>query len=170
MGGGSIPGFTPKEQLDTVAEGSGDAVMVASIAAPLPSVGKLKAVEKTVELLAKLRVAKGAVTGAEKAFIDPAKIANYVLNLSHPVGGHKAKVIESVLGLTVKDSAMLTSQLLRGVKQNTATLRQITQHGSQYQVVIPITGPKGVANMTTEWIVRTGESYPRLTSAYINTK
>lgn len=63
LGGGNIPGLTTQEQSEAVAEGSGEALMAATAIAPIPSLGKIKAVEKAVELIGKARlpgVAKSA--------------------------------------------------------------------------------------------------------------
>ncbi|NQZ12819.1 MAG: RHS repeat-associated core domain-containing protein, partial [Algicola sp.] len=156
--------------LDAYNEGVDTGFEVAMVVAPIPSIGKLKAVEKAMAGLAKLRVVKGAIAGAEKAFVDSRKITEYVLNLSHPKGGHKARVFNSILGITIENSSSLTSQLLKGVMKNSATLKGTTKYGTQYQVMIPVRGPKGIANVTTGWIVKVGENFPRLTSAYIDTK
>jgi hypothetical protein len=42
---------------------------------------------------------------AERAIIDPAKLTDYCLSATHPVGRHKAAVFRSALGLTAPDAA-----------------------------------------------------------------
>jgi len=44
---------------------------------------------------------------ADFAEVPIVKLRDYALNPDHPVGKHKAKVFESVLGLTAEDSAFL---------------------------------------------------------------
>lgn len=50
---------------------------------------------------------------AERAFIDFRKLAEYSLDLTHPVGFHKAIVFRSALGFTSRDASVLRDFLPR---------------------------------------------------------
>jgi hypothetical protein len=49
---------------------------------------------------------------ADLAFVDIAKLRDYCLSSSHPLGKHKAKVFASALGLTSDDAPLLQTTLL----------------------------------------------------------
>jgi hypothetical protein len=66
------------------------------------------------------------VPGAENAYVDPAKVRNYLLSIEHPVGHRKAVAVDAMLQ-----------------------------------------GPAGrSAHVVSVWIVRHGEEFPRLVTAY----
>jgi hypothetical protein len=49
---------------------------------------------------------------AERAYVDPRKVSNYLLSATHPVGRHKARYFWS-LGFNPDDLERLTAALLR---------------------------------------------------------
>ncbi len=67
------------------------------------------------------------------------KLEDYVLNPHHREGRHKARVFESILGITLANQAVLREAIL--------------------QAAAPL--------VLTAWIVRHGEDFPRLTTCYI---
>ena len=103
--------------------------------------------------------------GAAKAVIPPAKLAGYVLNPDHPVGGHKARVLASALGYTAANADELGVQLLAGLKGCKATSALLDTHGQRWEVDVPVTGPAGSGTVRTGWIVRPGDDAPQLVSA-----
>ena len=64
--GGGTPGMNNPAVQKAVQGGSGDALIGASVFAPVPSVGKLKAAEKLTEWLVKIRGGKGSTVAIEK--------------------------------------------------------------------------------------------------------
>ncbi|WP_425525298.1 DUF6883 domain-containing protein [Xanthomonas campestris] len=62
---------------------------------------------------------------------------------SHPVGGNKARVFESVLGFTKNNSDLLMSQIKDGVMSNTPISGKVDQYGVRFTVDIPVVGPRG---------------------------
>ena len=89
---------------------------------------------------------------AEKASIDPRKIANYVLDSKSERGRNKARVFEEALGITLEHKEELESQLLENIKKYPATEKGDKGFGQQYEVIMPISGPKGKAIVITGWI------------------
>jgi hypothetical protein len=49
-----------------------------------------------------------------RAVVEIEKLRDYCLSMSHPRGRHKAKVFESVLGITADDAEELRQALLSG--------------------------------------------------------
>lgn len=111
------------------------------------------------------RQVQSELPGAAKAFIPPAKLAGYVLNPDHPVGGHKARVLASALGYTAANADELGVQLLAGLKGCKATSALLDTHGQRWEVDVPVTGPAGSGTVRTGWIVRPGDDAPQLVSA-----
>ncbi|QPB72217.1 hypothetical protein D5125_16945 [Magnetovirga frankeli] len=106
----------------------------------------------------------------DKAIVPASKLTGYVLNRAHPVGRNKARVFESILGITAAKAGLLEDQIREGVKHASFESSRESDYGTTYTVPIPITGPKGTAIVTTAWIVREAGGAPQLVTAYIDTK
>src|SRR4051812_17968485 len=104
---------------------------------------------------------------AEHAIIDLAKLRDYCLSPTHPVGRHKAAVFRSALGLIAEDADYLAALIREGVRDRPATLGRSDEFGQRYQVDLPLTTQTGSAIVCTAWIVRTGEDVPRLVTCYV---
>jgi hypothetical protein len=96
----------------------------------------------------------------ENPGFDDRKLTEYALNPDHPVGGNKAKVIESVTGLTKSDAAAVKQQILDQVKQGDVIPGKVDEHGSRFAKDVTLTGPNGTIVVRTAWIVdaTTGET------------
>jgi hypothetical protein len=53
--------------------------------------------------------------------VDIAKLREYCLNPAYPRGRHKARVFASILGLTPTDAEFLPAEVLRAVREGSAT-------------------------------------------------
>jgi len=95
-----------------------------------------------------------AIPHASNAVIDPNKLTGYALNPAHPVGGNKARVFESALGITSANAGSLSQQILSGVRTQAARPGRTDQYGTRYSVDVPVVGPTGSGTVTTGWIVR----------------
>lgn len=73
-----------------------------------------------------------ALQNYEKAIIPDEKLRGYALNLNHPVGGHKARVIASVLGFTVENAEALHAAILDALPKFAATPRISDVHGDRF--------------------------------------
>ena len=79
------------------------------------------------------------------------KLARYLLNPSHPVGGAKAKWFEQALGFTQSNSSALAKQIVFDASKAVQT--GVTQYGTKFNQVIPITAANGkVIDVTIAWI------------------
>jgi len=103
---------------------------------------------------------------AEHAVIDPFKIRNYLLSTEHPIGRQKAAFF-ATLGYRRANWREFAQLMRKHVATEHAMLMGVTQFGTKYAVVDFVTGPnKRSATIISVWIVRAGETFPRLVTAY----
>ena len=96
------------------------------------------------------------------------KIEDYVLNPSHWEGRHKARVFESVLGITLTNQAVLREAILAAAaNSDDAEVVGDNGHGTVYLLRLPLTIGHRTAMILTAWIIRHGEDFPRLITCYI---
>ena len=97
-----------------------------------------------------------------------AKIEDYVLNPRHREGRHKARVFESVLGITLANGEVLRQAILSAAENSDdAEPLGNNGHGEVYILRFPVETPRGSATVLTVWIIRDGEDFPRLITCYI---
>lgn len=96
------------------------------------------------------------------------KLEDYVLNPRHRDGRHKARVFESVLGISLGNQGIL-QQAIRtaAAASDQADAKGDNGHGEVYALRFPMETARGRAIVLTAWIVRHGEDFPRLTTCYI---
>ena len=71
------------------------------------------------------------------------------------------------LGYSQSDWPRLETDILRIARFGTAFERNMTKFGRKYEVSGILRGPSGCeAKVTTIWIAKNGEDYPRLVTAY----
>jgi hypothetical protein len=96
------------------------------------------------------------------------KLEDYVLNPRHREGRHKARVFESVIGITLANSDVLRQTILSAAdNSDDAEPLGNNGHGEIYTLRVPLQTQKGTATVLTAWIVRDGEDFPRLITCYI---
>lgn len=104
--------------------------------------------------------------GVEQAVVEPAKIRDYLLSVSHPVGRFKSVVFLS-LGYSAEDWLKLSEDLLSLARSNVARPGQQSDYGQKYEVSGTLMGPNGrTASVTTVWLVPVGDSRPRFITAF----
>jgi hypothetical protein len=104
--------------------------------------------------------------GADRAFVDPRKVRDYLLNPAHRVGHSKARFF-GALGFTRAKWPALYQVLIDVAIQGEATPGELTPYGQKYEVHAMITGPEGRgAFVVTVWIVLADEDFPRLVTAF----
>ncbi|MGL6226914.1 MAG: DUF6883 domain-containing protein [Thermoguttaceae bacterium] len=105
---------------------------------------------------------------SREAVVSSEKINGYVLNFNHPVGKHKARAFEKILGYNQSNSESLVSQIQACVDKCSALPGKKDAYGQRYEVNIPIKGPNGsTAIVRTGWIIRTDSNQPELITVYI---
>ena len=105
----------------------------------------------------------------DSAIIDSAKLRDYLLSPSHPLGRFKARFFES-LGYSQTNADQLEADLRAHVAAGSTTLGSNSPYGQKYQVVGQLQGPSGrIATVVSIWIVRSEEAMPRFVTAYPGT-
>ena len=95
------------------------------------------------------------------------KLEDYVLNPDHREGRHKARVFESVLGITLANRDVLRQAILTAAaSSDQADTRGDNGHGEVYVLRFPLETERGRATVLTAWIIRHGEDFPRLITCY----
>jgi hypothetical protein len=103
----------------------------------------------------------------DRAIVDMAKLRDYCLNRSHPVGKHKARVFAAALGLSVADAPILRKHLLRAALTADASEGSVDAFGRRFWIESDIVhGPKR-AILRSAWMIRSGENVPRLITCYV---
>ena len=102
----------------------------------------------------------------EKAEIDPAKIRDYLLSPTHPVGRFKAPFF-AARGYTQKEWHVLQSDLREIIRQGQAVHAGRNDYGEKYTVLARLKTPSGVSHdIITVWIVLSGEDVQQFITAY----
>ena len=104
---------------------------------------------------------------AAAAFVDIKKLRSYSLDTQHHRGRHKARLFSSILGLTAADAEELKAILLSVAQTHEAIPQPPTDYGARYVIDFSLTRNQNQATIRSSWIIRTNETFPRLTSCYI---
>lgn len=107
------------------------------------------------------------VPNADRAIVDIRKITNYCLSHEHPRGKHKARVFQSVLGLTTVHAGEIRDVLLQKVKTVDCAVGVVDEYGTRYVVDFAYARFDKKAILRSTWIVKAGEDTPRLTSCFV---
>jgi hypothetical protein len=103
---------------------------------------------------------------AEGAVIPPAKIQDYLLSTSHPVGRFKAPFFAS-LGYTNANWRRLEEDLRDLAISGDAELGKDSPYGRKYEIRGTLRGPSGrSAGVLTVWIVLFGGDVPQFVTAF----
>jgi len=106
------------------------------------------------------------VPNADKAVIDQAKLVRYLLDVDHPDGGSKARLLVS-LGYSQSNWQQLEADLrsMHLGEDFVATSQSIW--GVRYEIVAPLIGPSGDAVLfRSVWQIDLGTDVPRLITMY----
>jgi hypothetical protein len=103
---------------------------------------------------------------AERAIIAPAKIRDYLLSTSHPVGRFKAPFFAS-LGYTSANWRRLEEDILALAVSGDAELGKASPYGQKYEIRGTLSGPSGrSAGVLTVWIILFGDDVPQFVTAF----
>jgi hypothetical protein len=92
------------------------------------------------------------------------KLARYLLNMEHPVGGSKAKWFKKALGFTKDNMDDLAKQIV--FDSNKAVQTGITEYGTKFNQTISINGANGkVIDVTFAWMKSVKDDIVRLVTA-----
>jgi hypothetical protein len=96
------------------------------------------------------------------------KVEDYSLNSRHRQGQHKARVFESVLGITPANADVLRTALRHAAANSEDAMHKGNNgYGDLYELRFSLVTPKARAMVLSAWIVRNGEDFPRLITCFI---
>ena len=104
---------------------------------------------------------------ADNAVIDLKKLRDYCLNPTHPRGKHKARVFQSLLGITQNDAEILRVKILEGIASHDCLIGEVDIYGKRYGVDFQVDVKGRNTLIRTTWIIKNKEDFPRLTSCYV---
>ena len=104
---------------------------------------------------------------AHRAVVDIRKLRDYCLDPRSPKGRDKARVFAAALGLARTDADFLRRVLLRAAVEQECVAGEADQFGRRYTVDFELEMLAGRHRIRSGWIVRSGETFPRLTTCYV---
>ena len=103
---------------------------------------------------------------AEKAIVQPEKIAGYLLNPTHRYGASKAQFFMA-FGFRAESAEQLRSALLEHARANEVVRMRETGFGQRYEVHGGLNCPDGRRPLVRSvWQIEEGDIAPRLITAY----
>jgi hypothetical protein len=102
-----------------------------------------------------------------QAIIDGEKILTYLLDPLHRLGRHHAELFRRLLGIDRNSWWVLRDALQTAARDGEATPGRPSGFGTKYEIRFQMTGPKGNHIILSIWMIRSGESEPRLVTAYL---
>jgi hypothetical protein len=102
----------------------------------------------------------------ERTVVDEAKVRDYLLSPSHPVGRFKAAFFWA-LGFSADDWRLLSDALLAIGHSGEANEGQASPFGQKFEIRATLTGPSGrQATVVTVWMVPNGRNFPHFVTAF----
>lgn len=92
---------------------------------------------------------------------------DYCLSPDHEDGQHKARLFQTLLGLTGTDSHLMIDALRRAAASGEAVLGKHDKYGQRYVIDFPCSGPARSSTIRSVWIIGPNESLPRLVTCFI---
>ncbi|WP_371316086.1 DUF6883 domain-containing protein [Enterobacter sp. ENT03] len=174
LGGDASAGY------DQVMDNKGLLITAASVAAGL-TMGRINVTGELEELSSLSKIPtfespavkgftseSGALLNAEHAVVDYRKLSTYSLDVTHPKGGHKARVFQSALGYNTTNSDVLGNRVQEGILTAPANVLDATQHGQRMAVDMPLLGANGeTVILRSGWIYEPDAVVPRMTTIFV---
>ena len=96
------------------------------------------------------------------------KLEDYSLNSLHRQGQHKARVFESLLGITHANADLLRTALLHAAANSEDAVHKGNNgYGEVYELHFSLTTPRATAIVFSAWVIRNSEDFPRLVTCFI---
>ncbi|MFJ3455928.1 DUF6883 domain-containing protein [Scandinavium goeteborgense] len=174
LGGDAPAGY------DQVMDNKGLLITAASVAAGL-TMGKINVIGELEELSSLSKIPtfespalkgftseSGALLNAEHAVVDYRKLTTYSLDVTHPIGGHKARVFQSALGYNLTNSDVLAGRVREGILTAPAKVLDANQYGQLMAVDMPILGTNGeTVIVRSGWMYEPDAVVPRMTTIFV---
>jgi len=102
----------------------------------------------------------------ENAYVPPAKLSDYLLSETHPVGRLKSKFFRSV-GFNEDNLYLLEQQLLALAHSREVKEVSESPYGRKFIIEGDLQTPAGLSvSLCTVWLLEPDEERPRLVTAY----
>ena len=100
------------------------------------------------------------------------KLTAYCLSPTHPTGKYKAEQFQKRMGIMQSDAEWFKEQIMIALATNEAIENIEDQFGKRYVVNMELThiANESLIRVTTVWIIKTEENFPRMITCYINEK
>ena len=103
---------------------------------------------------------------ANRAVVDDAKVRDYLLSPTHPVGRFKSAFFFA-LGFSVERWPLLRDALLELARTGEATPGQASSFGTKFEIRAKLVGSSGrEAPVVTVWMVSSGQDFPHFVTAH----
>ena len=102
----------------------------------------------------------------ENAYIPTAKLLNYLLSETHPIGKSKARYLRSI-GFNETNVNLLKERLITIAQSENVKETVFSSHGVKYIIDGLLQTPVGISTqIRTIWIIEKGQERPRFVTAY----
>lgn len=102
----------------------------------------------------------------ENAYIPTAKLLNYLLSETHPIGKSKARYLRS-MGFNETNVNLLKERLIAIAKSENVKETISSSHGVKYVIDGLLQTPVGISTqIRTIWVIEKGQERPRFVTAY----
>lgn len=101
------------------------------------------------------------IPAADQAIIAIEKVVDYLLNVDHPDGGSKARVFAHA-GFSMDRPEEFEKALREQHLTRDAQPGKDSPFGNKYEITAYLIGPTGEVLVTSVWMIRHGEAFPRL--------
>ena len=120
----------------------------------------------------KLDVSKKVIMpNAITATTSQRKLQEYLLNSNHPVGKHKARVLNSILGYNYQNWDVLSDEIFNAIQTTGVSNISKTKYGTKYIIPVWVNGNKGKSMLLkTVWQVDNDSNIPRMITVTFNKK
>jgi hypothetical protein len=103
---------------------------------------------------------------ADRAVVDEAKVVEYLLSRSHPVGRFKSTFFLA-LGFSIDHWQTLRGAFLEIARTGGAIPGRPSSFGQKFEIRAILTGPAGrQAVVVTVWMVSNGQDFPHFVTAF----
>lgn len=103
---------------------------------------------------------------ADRATIDPAKLRDYLLSPTHPIGRFKARFFEALGFVPARWQELGEALRIQHLTQD-AESAGIARSGQKYTIRAILNGPNGQAAVVVSvWFIPASEIVPRFVTAY----